>query len=144
MTDHRFLVRKWVKPEDLNPHGTLFGGRLLQWIDEEAAILSVNQLGTRNVTTRFISEVGFVASAQRGDLLQLEFTIDAFGRTSLTLSCRVENAVTGEEILTLDRIVFVALDASGASVPHGWHKATTGTERVRLPHTHHALKEKSL
>ena len=34
----RFHTRKWVKPEDLNPNGTLFGGRLLAWIDEEAAL----------------------------------------------------------------------------------------------------------
>jgi len=27
----RFHTRKWVKPEDLNPNGTLFGGRLLAW-----------------------------------------------------------------------------------------------------------------
>lgn len=32
-----FHTRKWVKPEDLNPNGTLFGGSLLRWIDEEAA-----------------------------------------------------------------------------------------------------------
>ena len=30
-----FHTRKWVKPEDLNPNNNLFGGRLLQWIDEE-------------------------------------------------------------------------------------------------------------
>jgi hypothetical protein len=30
-----FHTRKWVKPEDLNPNGTLFGGSLLRWIDEE-------------------------------------------------------------------------------------------------------------
>ena len=33
-----FHTRKWVKPEDLNPNGTLFGGSLLRWIDEEAAV----------------------------------------------------------------------------------------------------------
>ena len=33
-----FHTRKWVKPEDLNPNGTLFGGSLLRWIDEEAAM----------------------------------------------------------------------------------------------------------
>jgi acyl-CoA hydrolase len=34
-----FHARKLVKPEDLNnPRGTLFDGRLLEWIDEEAAI----------------------------------------------------------------------------------------------------------
>ena len=30
-----YNTRKWIKPEDLNPNHTLFGGRLLQWIDEE-------------------------------------------------------------------------------------------------------------
>jgi acyl-CoA hydrolase len=33
----RFHTRKWIKPEDLNPNGTLFGGQLLAWIDEELA-----------------------------------------------------------------------------------------------------------
>ena len=41
MSDHTHLVRKWVKPEDLNQHGALFGGRLLQWVDEEAAIVAI-------------------------------------------------------------------------------------------------------
>ena len=40
-----FHTRKWVKPEDLNPNGTLFGGSLLAWIDEEARDL-------RNHSTR--------------------------------------------------------------------------------------------
>jgi acyl-CoA hydrolase len=35
----RFLTRKLVQPGDLNAGGTLFGGRCLTWIDEEAAIL---------------------------------------------------------------------------------------------------------
>jgi acyl-CoA hydrolase len=34
----KFHTRKWVKPEDLNPNGSLFGGKLLAWIDEEAAL----------------------------------------------------------------------------------------------------------
>jgi acyl-CoA hydrolase len=34
----RFHTRKWIKPEDLNPNGTLFGGQLLAWIDEELAL----------------------------------------------------------------------------------------------------------
>jgi hypothetical protein len=38
----RFHTRKWIKPEDLNPNGTLFGGQLLAWIDEELAFISSN------------------------------------------------------------------------------------------------------
>jgi len=131
MSEYRPVIRKWVKPEDLNQHGALFGGRLLQWIDEEAAIITVAQLGTVEVVTRHVSAVDFVARADRGDLLELEFAIEAFGRTSLTLSCRVENVVTGQEILRLDRIVFVAVDAHGNPVPHGQTHATSGTERLR-------------
>ncbi len=40
-----YHTRKWVKPEDLNPNQSLFGGKLLQWIDEEAAFI-------RRYTTR--------------------------------------------------------------------------------------------
>ncbi|QIM15502.1 acyl-CoA thioesterase [Leucobacter insecticola] len=131
MSDYRQIVRKWVKPEDLNQHGALFGGRLLQWVDEDAAILAVVQLGTTSVVTRYMSEINFKGSAERGDLLELDFRVSSFGRTSLTLSCRVDNAVTGQEILTLDRIVFVAVDDAGEAVPHGETEATPGTERLR-------------
>jgi len=50
----RFHTRKWVKPEDLNANGTLFGGKLLAWIDEEAALYSIIQLENkvRNKMTR--------------------------------------------------------------------------------------------
>lgn len=34
----RFHTRKWVKPEDLNPNGTLFGRKLLVWFNEEPAM----------------------------------------------------------------------------------------------------------
>ncbi|WP_336992191.1 acyl-CoA thioesterase [Leucobacter sp. VD1] len=131
MSEYRHVVRKWVKPEDLNQHGALFGGRLLQWVDEEAAIVAVTQLGTIDVVTRHMSAIDFSARADRGDLLELEYRVEAFGRTSVTLSCRVENAVTGQEVLTLESIVFVAVDAEGRAVAHGRTSATEGTERLR-------------
>ena len=131
MSEYRHIVRKWVKPEDLNQHGALFGGRLLQWVDEEAAIVAVAQLGTIDVVTRHMSAINFVSRADRGDLLELEYRVVAFGRSSITLSCRVDNAVTGSEVLTLDSIVFVAVDENGTSVAHGRSVPTTGTERLR-------------
>lgn len=130
MTEFRQTVRKWVKPEDLNQHGALFGGRLLQWVDEEAAIIAIAQLGTTSLVTRFISEVNFVGRADRGDLLDLEYAVKEFGTTSITLSCVVDNAVTGLEVLTLEHIIFVAVDAQGHPVEHGHTTPTWGTERV--------------
>lgn len=134
MSSYRHLVRKWVKPGDLNQHGSLFGGRLLEWIDEDAAILAIAQLGTQQLVTRYISEVGFLSRAGQGDLLELVFSVVKFGRTSITMSCQVENAVTGQEVLRLDSIVFVAVDEEGNATPHGQTEPTSGTERMRGSH----------
>ncbi|GAA1314798.1 hypothetical protein ACFSWE_14045 [Leucobacter albus] len=64
-------------------------------------------------------------------MLELEYRVERFGRTSITLSCRVENAVTGQEVLRLDTIVFVAVDAAGNPTAHGKTAPTPGTERIR-------------
>ncbi|KAB0547220.1 acyl-CoA thioesterase [Pseudomonas argentinensis] len=114
-----FHTRKWVKPEDLNPNGTLFGGSLLKWIDEEAAIYAIIQLGSQRVVTKLISEINFVASARQSDIIELGITATDFGRTSITLRCEVRNKITRKSILTIDRMVFVNLGEDGQPAPHG-------------------------
>lgn len=114
-----FHTRKWVKPEDLNPNGSLFGGTLLRWIDEEAVIYAIVQLGNPLVVTKFISEINFVSSATQGDIIELGITATHFGRTSITLTCQVLNKITRKSILTIDKLVFVNLDRDGNPAPHG-------------------------
>jgi acyl-CoA hydrolase len=114
-----FHTRKWVKPEDLNPNGTLFGGSLLKWIDEEAAIYAITQLDNPRAVTKFISEIDFVSSARQSDIIELGITATAFGRTSLTMRCEVRNTITHKSILTIERIVFVSLDEHDRPVAHG-------------------------
>ncbi|MEK1906642.1 MAG: hotdog domain-containing protein [Pseudomonas sp.] len=114
-----FHTRKWVKPEDLNPNGTLFGGSLLKWIDEEAAIYAIIQLGSQRVVTKLISEINFVSSARQSDIIELGITATEFGRTSLTMRCEVRNKITRKSILTVERMVFVNVDEHGQPAPHG-------------------------
>ena len=114
-----FRTRKWIKPEDLNPNGTLFGGSLLRWIDEEAAVYVITQLDNPLVVTKFMSEIDFVSSARLGDIIELGITATAFGRTSITLRCEVRNVITRKSILTIDRIVFVNLGPDGLPAAHG-------------------------
>ena len=114
-----FHTRKWIKPEDLNPNGTLFGGSLLRWIDEEAAIYSIVQLGNNRAVTKYISEINFVSSARQGDIVELGITATSFGRTSITLRCEVRNKITRKSILTIEKIIFVNLDENGNPAPHG-------------------------
>ena len=79
-----FHTRKWVKPEDLNPNSTLFGGRLLEWIDEEAALYTIVQLENRKIVTKFISEINFIQAPVQGDIIEMGIEVVNFGRTSLT------------------------------------------------------------
>lgn len=136
-TDINFRTRKWVRPEDLNANGTLFGGSLLKWIDEEAAIYAILQLGNGRAVTKYISEINFVSSAQQGDLIEMGLTATKFGRTSLTMRAEVRNMITRQSILTIEKIVFVNLNANGDPEPHGYKKITH--DRDRIP-THHLGK----
>lgn len=126
-----FYTRKWVKPEDLNAHNTLFGGRLLSWIDEEAAIYTTIQLGTNSVVTKYISEINFVNSAKQGDIVELGIKAIRFGTTSLSLTCEVRNKISQKTILTIDKIVFVAVDEQGKPIPHGRKEIIYTDERLR-------------
>lgn len=125
-----FRTRKWVKPEDLNAHGTLFGGTLLRWIDEEAAIYAVLQLGNHRVVTKLISEINFQASAAQGDLLEMGLVATHFGRTSITMRAEVKNMLTRVTILSIEKIVFVNLDENGVPTPHGYSEITYKRDRM--------------
>ncbi|GHC33960.1 hypothetical protein GCM10010082_30720 [Kushneria pakistanensis] len=119
-----FHTRKWIKPEDLNPNGTLFGGSLLKWIDEEAAIYAVIQLGNSRVVTKYMSSINFVSSARQGDIIELGITATRFGKSSLTLHCVVRNKITHKNILTIDEIVFVNMGEDGRPAAHGKTRIT--------------------
>ncbi|RXM53079.1 MULTISPECIES: acyl-CoA thioesterase [unclassified Chryseobacterium] len=114
-----YHTRKWVKPEDLNPNHSLFGGRLLQWIDEEAALYAIIQLENTKVVTKFISEINFVSSAKQGDIIEIGIEATHFGSSSITLRCDVRNKMTHQTIITVDKIVMVNLDSEGNPAPHG-------------------------
>ena len=114
-----YHTRKWIKPEDLNANHTLFGGKLLQWIDEEAALYAIIQLENPRTVTKYISEINFVNSARQGDIIEIGIEVVNFGITSITLSCEVRNKMTHQTIITIDKIVFVSLDENGNPQPHG-------------------------
>ena len=115
----RFFSRKLIKPEDLNAHGTLFGGSVLAWVDEEAAIYVICQLGNSNIATKFMSEIDFVSSAKLGDIIEIGMETVSFGRTSITVRCEVRHKFTLMPIIRIEKIVFVHLDKNGRPTPHG-------------------------
>ncbi len=115
----RFHTRKWVKPEDLNPNGTLFGGQLLAWIDEELALYSIVQLENPRIVTKHMSEINFISSAKQGDIIEIGIEVVKFGNSSLILKSEARNMMTRETIITIDSITMVNLGLDGKPARHG-------------------------
>lgn len=126
----RFHTRKWVKPEDLNPNGTLFGGRLLQWIDEEAALYAIAQLENTKIVTKYISDINFQDKAEKGDIVEIGMDVVKFGKSSLTLRCEVRNMMTRKSIISIDTLIMVNLGPDGKPAPH--HKTKIEYIKDRL------------
>ncbi len=107
----QFLSRRLVMPNDLNYANSLFGGRALQWIDEEAAIYAICQLETNSLVTKHIGAITFEAPALQGDVVEFGLSTKRVGRTSITVSCLLRNTATKKTICFADDIVFVQVDA---------------------------------
>ena len=114
-----FRTRKMVAARDLNSNGKLFGGRCLEWIDEEAFIFTSCQLESERVVTRSMSEINFLTTARQGEIVEIGMEATDFGRTSITISCVVRNMRTKQIITAVDKIIFVKVDQVGKPEPHG-------------------------
>jgi len=116
----RFLSRRLVMPNDLNYANSLFGGRALEWIDEEAAIYAICQLETNCLVTKHIGEISFESPALQGDVVEFGLVTKKVGKTSITITCLVRNKATKKTICLADDIVFVQVDPiTRAPMPHG-------------------------
>ena len=78
MTEQTYLLMH----RHINGYGRLFGGQLMQWIDELAGIVSMRHAGGR-ITTASIDNLNFKAGAYLNDTIVLIGRITYVGRTSI-------------------------------------------------------------
>ncbi len=119
MSQSRSYQTHLVLPPDTNQHSSIFGGRVLAYIDEIAAITSMKHAKS-GVVTASIDSVDFVSPAYVGDILELEAFVTSTGRTSMEVYVRVtsRNIKTGETKLTTESFVtMVAIDEEGKPTP---------------------------
>ena len=82
--DSRVETFHIVKPNDLNPAGRLFGGALMQWIDEVAGLVALRHTGM-NVTTASVDDLHFLQSAYLSDIVVLVGRATYVGNTSMEI-----------------------------------------------------------
>ncbi|MBX7066146.1 MAG: acyl-CoA thioesterase [Parachlamydiales bacterium] len=87
-----------VFPNDLNPHGTLFGGKLMQVVDNLAAIVAKRHSG-RVCVTLGIDSVRFLNPARHGDILVCKASVNKTWNTSMEIGVKV----IAEDFRTLEQ-----------------------------------------
>ena len=115
MSQSRTIQTKLILPPDTNHHHTIFGGKVLSYIDEIAAITAMKHAKSE-VVTASIDSVDFVSSAYAGEVLELEALVTSTGRSSMEVYVRVicKNLITSEERLTTESfITMVAINEQG-------------------------------
>ena len=106
--------KQMVLSSDLNRHGTLFGGRLMSWMDISAAMHAAEIMNMNCVTVK-ANEIVFKAPAHLGDIITFEAWELERGTTSLTVGIRVTKSNLKErdvEIAT-SSFKFVAIGEDG-------------------------------
>ncbi len=118
MSEPYLAIQVIMLPRDTNPHGTIFGGVLLSYIDQAGAIGAVREVvqagGARPaVVTVAINKVVFKQPVLVGDVVRFLTRLVRMGRTSITMHVSVE-AERGVEVLqvTEAELVYVGVDLS--------------------------------
>ncbi|MBS4179241.1 acyl-CoA thioesterase [Lederbergia citrea] len=108
-----------VLPPDTNHHGTLFGGKLMSYIDDVASIAAV-KFARNMVVTASTDSVDFIKPIRTGDAVTLKAMVTWTGRSSMEVFVKItsEHLLTGEQsIAALSFLTFVALDDTGKPTP---------------------------
>lgn len=113
VSDSVVQMTEIVLPEDSNPRGSIFGGRVLALIDKCAAIVAMRH-ARGEVLTISLDSVVFVNGVLVGNILLLRGRINAAFGSSMEIEVEVhaEDPASGEQTLTTRaRVTMVAVDA---------------------------------
>ena len=113
------VMREMVMPGDTNAHGTIFGGKVMSWIDIAAAMCASRHCNNPVVTVH-VDNIEFKSPINIGSHVIIKASVNYVGRTSMIIGVKVEseNPYTGvSRVTTRAYLTFVALDEFGKPVP---------------------------
>ena len=123
-----------IQPPDTNVHGTAFGGKIMAWMDETAAISATRHCHQPSVTAS-VDEVQFTKPIPMGHIVIMKAKVNYTGRTSMEIGVRIcsENPTTGKRQHCLSGyLTFVTVDENGKPTPVIQLKPITAEDKRRF------------
>lgn len=108
------------KGQNIGVHGNLFGGVMISWLDEAAAVFCAQVCGTPRMVTKCISEVIFNKPVRPGQIIKIYGDVKQIGSSSITVSleARRHSVVNGSQKAVCNvEMTFVRIDGDGEPVP---------------------------
>ena len=113
--DSHVVMHELILPNDTNNLNTVFGGKVMQYMDLCAA-MSAYKFARTAVVTASVDRLDFLAPASVGDMLILKSSVNYTHNSSMEIGVRIdaENVKTGERRHTATAyLTFVSLDENG-------------------------------
>lgn len=103
--------------KDLGVSGNLFGGNMMAWLDEVAAIFAIQVTGEENMVTMHYSEMTFKHPVKERDVV--DFYCGKVRRGSTSVTFEIMARCNGKTVFCADA-VFVAIDGNGNKKQIEW------------------------
>jgi acyl-CoA thioesterase YciA len=118
MTEPYLAIQVVMMPRDTSPHGTIFGGVILSYIDQAGAIGARREVARAGgplpfLVTVAINRVEFHKPVLVGDVVRFLTRLVRIGRTSITMQITVEVDRAAQILqVTEAEVVYVGIDAT--------------------------------
>ncbi|GGG88280.1 MULTISPECIES: acyl-CoA thioesterase [Paenibacillus] len=113
--ESRTVMTQIIFPLDTNHHDTMFGGKVMEYMDKVAAISAMRH-ARMQVVTASTDSLDFVAPIKVGEVIEIEAYVTRTNHSSMEVyvSVQSENLFSGHKTTTVTAFfTFVALDDYG-------------------------------
>ena len=116
----KLITQHMCLEKDVGSNGTLFGGILMAWLDEAAAIMASQEARSNRMVTVVVEKVQFIQPIKVGDIVQIRGDVKKIGITSITIQLEalsVDPETKTERPVCSTEMVFVNIDKWGNKAP---------------------------
>lgn len=120
-----FVNQRQCLVRDTGHHGILFGGIMLQWLDEAGALFAEAETRADKLVTRAVDAMEFIHPVAVGENVRFFCRVERRGRTSIRIRVRAyvvrpRDAGFEPRPVTDACMTFVSVDPQGGPAPIAW------------------------